>query len=140
MSVAQLVKELAKHISLVQLLILCGLNFASQREVTMIEGGLSRINHLSYLSCIPVLPKVFLLPSVIRLHRDVTKLKMYPRFNKALLDIVKIKVNLMADQSKLCCAIFDELAIKETNMSYNLEHDEVKGLNDFRDVGKYKYD
>ena len=39
----------------------------------------------------------------------------------------------MADQLKLCCVVFDELAIKE-NVSYNTEHDEV---DDFGDVGKF---
>ena len=60
------------------------------------------------------------------LQRSVTKLKIYPGFNKALLDTFKIKVTVMADQLKLCCVIFDELAIK----------DEVE---EFGDVGKYKY-
>jgi len=41
----------------------------------------------------------------------------------------------MADQLKLCCVAFDELAIKE-NVSYNPEHDEVE---DFGDGGKFKY-
>jgi len=44
---------------------------------------------------------------------------------KHVLDTFKIKVNIMADQSKLCDIIFDELAIKE-NVTYNPEHDEVK--------------
>jgi len=52
-----------------------------------------------------------------------------------LLDTFKIKVNPMADQLKLCCVVFDELAIKE-NVSYNPEHDKVE---DFGDVGKFKY-
>ena len=58
------------------------------------------------------------------LHKSATKLKIYPGFNKALLDTFKIKVNVMADQLKLCCVVFDELAIKE-NVSYNPEHDEA---------------
>ena len=49
--------------------------------------------------------------------------QIFPGFNKALLDTFKIKVTVMADQLKLCCVIFDELAIKE-NVSYNPE-DEV---------------
>ena len=69
------------------------------------------------------------------LHRSVTKLQIYPGLNRALLDTFKIKVNVMADQLKLCCVVFDELAIKE-NVSYNTEHGEV---DDFGDVGKFKY-
>jgi len=53
MCVAQLEKELAKHKS-GPLLISCRLNFTSQRDVTMVEDGLSRIHPLRYLSCIPV--------------------------------------------------------------------------------------
>ena len=66
------------------------------------------------------------------LQGSVTKLKIYPGFNKALLDTFKIKVNVMADQLKLCCVVLDELAIKE-NVSYNPEHDEVEYVGD---VGK----
>jgi len=64
------------------------------------------------------------------LHRSVTKLKIYSVFNKALLDTFKIKVNVMADQLKLCCVVFVELAIKE-NVSCNPEHDEVEDFGDF---------
>jgi len=52
-----------------------------------------------------------------------------------LLDIFKIKVTITADQLKLCCVVFDELAIKE-NVSYNPEYDEVEY---FGDVGKFNY-
>ena len=62
------------------------------------------------------------------------KFQIYPGFNKALLDTFKLKVNVMADQLKLCCVVLDELAIKE-NVSYNPEHDEVE---DFGDSGKFK--
>jgi len=64
-------------------------------------------------------------------HRSVTKLKIYPGFNKALLDTFKIKVNVKVDQSKLCCIVFEELAIK-LNVACNPEHDEVQDV----DVGK----
>jgi len=47
------------------------------------------------------------------LHRSVTKLQIYPSFNKALLDTFKLKVNVMTDQLKLCCVLLRELAIKE---------------------------
>ena len=53
--------------------------------------------------------------------------------HKALLDT--FKVNVMADQLKLCCVVLDELEIKE-NVSSNPEHDEVE---DFGDAGKLKY-
>ena len=52
-----------------------------------------------------------------------------------MLDTFKLKVNVMADQLKLCCVILDELAIKE-NVAYNPEHDEVE---DFGDAGKLQY-
>jgi len=52
------------------------------------------------------------------------KFQIYPGFNKALLDTFKLKVNVMADQLKLCCVVLDELAIKE-NVSCSPEHDEV---------------
>ena len=39
------------------------------------------------------------------------KLKIYPGFYKALLDTFKI--NVMADQLRLGCVVFDDLAIKE---------------------------
>ena len=53
-SVAHLVKEIAKNMSGPALNILRHLNFASQREVTMLEGRLTGINPLSYRSRIPV--------------------------------------------------------------------------------------
>jgi len=65
------------------------------------------------------------LPSAKILHRSVTKLKIYLGFNKILLDTSKIKVSVMADQLKICCVDFDELAIKE-NVSFNPEHDVVE--------------
>jgi len=52
-------------------------------------------------------------------HRSVTTLQIYPGFNEALLHTFKLKVNVMANQLKLCCVVLDELAIKE-NVSYNL--------------------
>jgi len=52
-------------------------------------------------------------------------------FNKPLLDIFKIKVNVMADQSKLCYVVFDELAIKD-NVTNNPGHDEVEDCGDIR--------
>jgi len=116
MSVAQLVKELA-NICLVKILMLCHLKF----NIPVHKQKL--------------LAKVFLLPSVKILHRSVTKLKIYPGFNKALLDTIKIKANVMADQMKFWCIVFNELAIKE-NISYNPEHDEVE---DFGDVGNVLY-
>jgi hypothetical protein len=61
------------------------------------------------------------------------KFQIYPGFNKALLDTFKLKVNVMADQLKLCCVVLDELAIKE-NVPYNPEHYEVE---DFGDAGKF---
>jgi hypothetical protein len=69
----------------------------------------------------PALAKVFLLPPVKTLHRSVMKLKSYPGFNKSLLDPYKIKVNVMADHSKLW-SFCNELVIKE-NVSYNPERD-----------------
>jgi len=59
------------------------------------------------------------------------KLKIYPGFNKALLDTFKI--NVIADQSKLYCVVFDELSVKE-HVSYNPQHDEVE---DFGDVERF---
>ena len=85
MSVDQLVKELTKHLSVPTL------DFVS-----------SQLQHSSPQK---LLAKVFPLPSVKTLQGSVTKLKIYPGFNKALLDTFKIKVNVMADQLKLCCVI-----------------------------------
>jgi len=47
------------------------------------------------------------------------KLQIYPDFNKALLDTFKLKVNIVADQLKLCCIVLDELARKE-NVSLDI--------------------
>ena len=41
---------------------------------------------------------------------------------------VLIKLCWRLSKLKLCCILFDELAIKE-NVSYNLEHDDVENLN-----------
>ena len=71
-SIAQLVNELAKHMSHP------ALDFVS-----------SQLQHAS-LQTQKLLTKVFLLSSVKTLHRSVTKLKIYPCFNKALLDTLKL--------------------------------------------------
>jgi hypothetical protein len=41
---------------------------------------------------------------------------------------VLIKLCRRLSKLKLCCILFDELAITE-NVSYNLEHDDVENLN-----------
>jgi len=85
MSVAQLAKQPAKHKS-GPLFSSCRLKFASQRELTMVEGGLPMIHPLRYLSCISVHKhkapcRPFPVTITETLHSGVKKLKIYLSFN-----------------------------------------------------------
>jgi len=106
------------NICLVQLLILCHLNF-----------NIPIHNHKSSL---PKSPCYHQWKQYIEVSQNSWFIQVWI---KLFLETFKIKVNVMAHKLKLCCVVFDELAIKE-NVSYNPESDEVI---DFRDVGKFKY-
>lgn len=85
-----------------------------------------------------IFSKAFIIPSVKTLRRSVKKLKIYPGFNRNLLNTFKVKVNSMSPESKLCCIVFDEMSLKE-GVSYNSERDEVEGLEDFGYIGRSSF-
>jgi len=79
--------------------------------------------------------KIFALPSISTLRRAVSKVRVYPGFNKKILEALKSKVEGMPAGSELCALVFDEMTIKET-VVYNAERDEIEGLEDYGMLGK----
>ena len=63
--------------------------------------------------CYKLLRRAFALPSRATLHRLLRNLAMKPGFNEGILDALKIKVDHMKDNSKICSLVFDEMPIKE---------------------------
>ena len=85
-----------------------------------------------------ILKQLFLLPSVSTLRRTMRKIGIYPGFNRPILKALETKISSMPAHSKLCCVIFDEMALKEI-VEYNAKKDYVEGLEDFGSNGRTKY-
>ena len=94
--------------------IFCCLNFASQMELTMVDGVVSRINPFLCLSCIPVHKHKSSLPKSSCYHqwKHSIEVSQNSRFIQVLIkvfwmDTYKFKVNVMTDQLQLCCVVFN---------------------------------
>ena len=97
MSVAQLVKESAEHISGPALDLVSSQPRLSKRSNhgrrwTVQDKSFPLFILHSSPQTLKLFAKVFLLPSVKTLHRSVTKLKIDLGFNKGLLDTSKLKL------------------------------------------------
>ena len=77
-----------------------------------------------------LLQKLLKLPSVSTLRRAMQNVKIYPGFNKNILQALEKKVSAMPKSGKACAIVFDEMAIKE-GLSYNFEEDNIEGVEDF---------
>ena len=76
------------------------------------------------------LKKIFALPSIATLRREMRKVRVYPGFSENILTSLKEKLAVMPEGSHICALLFDEMAIKE-QVQYNIERDEVEGFEDF---------
>lgn len=85
-----------------------------------------------------LLKKIFVLPSVSTLRKAVRAVNIYPGFNESILNALKHKIQCMPANSELCSLVFDEMSIKE-KVAYNIERDEVEGLEDFGNCGRTKF-
>lgn len=70
------------------------------------------------------------LPGITTLKRTMRKVKIYPGFNGNILEALQKKVTAMPAGGEICAVVFDEMTIKE-GLSYNVEEDNVEGLEDF---------
>ncbi len=102
LNVGQLIKEIGRHLSGPSLEIISAQLRLSKRSVhgrrwTTEDKSLA----LSILHASPqaykLLSKVFILPSIKTLRTSIKKLKIYPGFNRALLDAFKLKVAAMTE-------------------------------------------
>ena len=50
------------------------------------------------------------------------------------MDLFKIKMGAVSEQSKLCAVVFDETSLKES-VNYNVNKDELEGMEDFGHLG-----
>ena len=66
------------------------------------------------------LKKIFALPSIATLRREMRKVKVSPGFNENILTSLKEKLAIMPEGLQICALIFDEMAIKE-QVQYNIE-------------------
>ena len=63
--------------------------------------------------CYRLLRKMITLPSPSTLKKSLQDLAVHPGFNECVLDALKMKVENLADNSKDCILLFDEMSIKE---------------------------
>lgn len=77
-----------------------------------------------------LLGKIFVLPSLSTLKKNVQNVKIYPEFNENILRSLAQKVQAVPENSQLCTVVFDEMCIKE-KVVYNIERDEVEGFKRF---------
>lgn len=85
-----------------------------------------------------LLKKVFTLPSVSLLKQTMRNVRVYPGFSNAILNALKLKIQSMPPDAKLCSLVFDEMSIKE-KVSYNIARDDVDGFEDFGMCGRTHY-
>ena len=85
-----------------------------------------------------LLRKIFLLPSIRTLKRDLDMIHLKSGFNTTMLDALKAKVKSMDGQQKKCALVFDEMGIKES-ITYNSGNDTVEGFEDGGLLGTTKY-
>ena len=85
-----------------------------------------------------MLSRLFILPSESTLRRAMQTVQIFPGFSQHILDALQKKVASMPENSNLCAVVFDEMSIKE-HVSYNVERDEVEGLEDFGQHGRTQH-
>ncbi|GFO06525.1 transposable element p transposase [Plakobranchus ocellatus] len=64
-------------------------------------------------------------------------INIYPGLNQGLLKALGQKINSLPSGSEVCSLVFDEISLKE-GVTYNVERDEIEGLEDFGVLGKPK--
>ncbi len=74
-----------------------------------------------------LLRKTFSLPTLNTLRKAMQGIKVYPGFNHAILEALRLKVAPLPTASKLVAVILDEMAIKE-GLSYDKGRDMVEGF------------
>lgn len=79
--------------------------------------------------CYKHLQKTFCLPSYRSLCRFIEKVTFTPGVNDMLFKLLKLKVEKLQPQDKICVLCFDEISLK-TNLFYNYGTDTVIGLED----------
>ena len=74
-----------------------------------------------------LLKKVFSLPSIATLKRVMRRVKVYPGFNDAILEALRMKTQSLPASSKIVVLVIDEMAIKE-GLSYDQGRDVIEGF------------
>ncbi|GFN77876.1 transposable element p transposase [Plakobranchus ocellatus] len=87
--------------------------------------------------CYKLLMKLFILPSASTLRKCMRGINIYPGLNQGLLEALGQKINSLPSGSEVCSLVFDEISLKE-GVTYNVERDEIEGLEDFEVLGKSK--
>ncbi|XP_071056023.1 uncharacterized protein [Onthophagus taurus] len=77
--------------------------------------------------CYRYLRRSFVLPSKRVLERYAAKVRLVEGVNPISFEILKIKVNTMSENDKICALCVDEMNLK-FNLFYNFGNDEVVGL------------
>ena len=83
--------------------------------------------YLASPKCYSMLRKVFILPGLSTLKLCMRNVDIIPGFHTAIFDGLRLKAEHMANESKLCAIIFDEICIKE-NLCYDASQDCIEGL------------
>jgi len=71
--------------------------------------------------------KIFALPSVQTLRKDMDNLELYPGFNKNILVALRLKVQKLPPAARLVCIAMDKMSIK-SGLTYDSSRDVIEGL------------
>lgn len=74
-----------------------------------------------------LLRKTFSLPSVTTLKKIMSRVHVYPGFNKPVLSTLKLKLSKLPQKARVVSVALDEMAIKE-GLTYDRETDGIEGF------------
>ena len=85
-----------------------------------------------------ILSRLFILPSMRTLLRDLQKMNIKPGFSESVIDALTLKVQTMDPKDRNVAHVFDGMSIKQ-GLVYNEGTDSVEGFEDFGDIGQTRY-
>ena len=77
--------------------------------------------------CYRLLKKLFCLPSISTLKKCMHNVQIFPGFHPLIFEALKQKSEVFDDNEKVCCLIFDEMALK-SHLQYNSKSDTIDGF------------
>lgn len=97
------------------------------RRYNDVDKNFALALHYYSPQCYKMLRKIFVLPTTRSLSKWLENIDVRQGFNEPVLEMLKIKANVMTVQDRLCTIVFDEMSLKKL-ITYNSLSDEFEGF------------